>query len=106
ETQRSIQQLDEVTISPVVENILPMDHWEEATHRIKAAYEKTNEALEDDEAKELLGAHLLTTIEALENKRWDDSFSFYTYYLYKNPRSILEYLTKEAIILYDEYPRI
>ena len=106
ETQRSIQQLDEVNISPVVENILPMDHWEEATQRIKAAYEKTNEALEDDEAKELLGAHLLPTIEALENKKWEDSFSFYTYYLYENPSSILDYLPKEAIVLYDEYPRI
>ena len=106
ETQRSIQQLDEVKISPVAENILPMDHWEEATQRIKQAYEKTNHTLEDEEAKERLGARLLPTIEALENKKWDDSFSFYTYYLYENQSSILDYIPNDAIVLYDEYPRI
>src|SRR5699024_11658228 len=46
--------------------------------------EKTNHTLEDEEAKKRLGARLLPTIEALENKKWDDSFSFYTYYLYEN----------------------
>src|SRR5699024_702049 len=41
ETQISIQQLDEVKISPRAENIIPIEHWEEENKRIKHAYEKT-----------------------------------------------------------------
>lgn len=106
ETQRSIQQLDKVYIPPVAETILPMSLWDEATNRIKKAYEKTNASLEEEEAKELLGNHLLPTIEALENKNWDESFSFYTHFLYKKTSSIIDYIPEEAVILYDEYPRI
>ena len=42
DTQRSIAQLDEVRIPPVTETILPIELWDKATNRIKAAYEKTN----------------------------------------------------------------
>ena len=106
ETQRSIRQLDEVYIPPVTEMILPKELWEGATNRIKKAYEQTNQALEDEEAKELLGSHLMPTIEALENNEWDESFAFYTDFLYENTSSIIDYIPKEALVLYDEYPRI
>lgn len=106
DTQRSIAQLDEVRIPPVTETILPIELWDKATNRIKAAYEKTNSSLEAAEAKEVLGSNLLPTIEALENREWNESFSFYTHFLYEETNTIIDYFPENAVILYDEYPRI
>src|SRR5699024_10903953 len=106
DTQRSIAQLDEVRIPPVTETILPIELWDKATNRIKAAYEKTNSSLEAAEAKEVLGSNLLPTIEALENREWNESFSFYTHFLYEETNTIIDYFPEDAVILYDEYPRI
>jgi transcription-repair coupling factor (superfamily II helicase) len=106
ETQRSIEQLDEITISPVTEAILPQENWEAATARLKAAYEKTNQLLEDDEEKEILAQSLMPAIEALENEVWHESFSQYTDFLFEQTHSIIDYIPEEAIILFDEYPRL
>src|SRR5690625_1617818 len=48
----------------------------------------------------------MPTIEALENNEWDESFAFYTDFLYEDTSSIIDYIPKEALVLYDEYPRI
>lgn len=106
DTQRSLTQLEEVQIPPVTETILPSELWEAATNRIKKAYEQTNESLEDPKEKEQLGSNLMPMIEALENNEWNESFSFYTHYLYENTNTIVDYFPEEAMILYDEYPRI
>src|SRR5690625_101594 len=106
DSQRSMEQLEEVHVPPATEMILPKELWDKANARIKEAYEKTNDKLEDDESKELLGKHLMPTIEALENDEWDETFSFYTHFLYEQTSSIIDYIPEDALILYDEYPRI
>ena len=106
DTQRSNEQLEEVRIPPVTEAILPAENWMEVMERIKKAYEVTNEELEEEEAKQLLSEHLMPVIEALENNEWHEDFSFYSYYLYENPTTIIDYLAQDSIILFDEYPRI
>lgn len=106
ETQRSIEQLDEIKIPPVTEAILPTENWSRATERLKAAYEKTNAQLKEEEEKELFAQNLLPTIEALENGVWHESFSNYTHFLFEQTASIIDYLPEQAIVLYDEYPRI
>lgn len=106
DNQRSIEQLNEVRIPPVTEAILPKEDWQAATDRIKKAYEKTNVKLENEEAKELLAKNLRPVIEALENEEWHEDFSFYTDFLYENPSTIIDYIPENALVLYDEYPRI
>lgn len=106
ETQRSIDQLEEIIIPPVTEAILPKENWEKATKRIKAAYEKTNQRLENEEEKEILAQNMMPAIEALENDVWHESFSQYTHFLFEETDSIIDYIPEDAIILYDEYPRI
>lgn len=106
ETQRSIDQLEEIKIPPVTEAILPIDNWEGATSRLKEAYEKTNQKIKDEDDKEVLAQSLLPAIEALENEVWHESFSQYTHFLFEQTNSIIDYIPKEAMILYDEYPRI
>lgn len=106
DNQRSIDQLEAVRIPPVTEAILPSEMWAAATERLKAAYEKTNATLEEDEEKELLAQNLMPAIEALENETWHESFAHYTDFLFEETNSIIDYIPNEAILLYDEYPRI
>lgn len=105
-TQRSVEQLTEVFISPVTETILPRELWDKAEGRIKKAYEQTNATLETDETRDLLAKNLMPTIEALENKEWHEDFNFYTHFLYETPSTIIDYIPEEALIIMDEYPRI
>lgn len=106
ESQRSIEQLTEVKIPPVTEAILPSENWEAATARIKKAYEDTNETIENEEEKELLGKNLMPVIEALENKEWHENFAYYTDFLFEDTDTIIDYIPDEAVVMYDEYPRI
>ena len=73
DTQRSIEQLEAVRIPPVTEAILPREIWIDATDRLKAAYERTNQILDKDEDKELLAQNIMPAIEALENDTWHES---------------------------------
>lgn len=106
DTQRSIEQLEAVRIPPVTEAILPREIWIDATDRLKAAYERTNQILDKDEDKELLAQNIMPVIEALENDTWHESFGHYMHFLYEETHSIIDYIPEDAIVLYDEYPRI
>lgn len=106
DTQRSVEQLDSITIPPATESILPSENWERATERIKVAYEKTNGKLEDEEEKDVLAKNLMPAIEALENGDWHESYAYYNSFLFEETHTIIDYIPEEAIILYDEYPRI
>ena len=106
DTQRSLEQLDEITIPPATEAILPSENWEQATERIKVAYEKTDAKLNDEEEKDALAKHVMPTIEALENGDWHESYAYYNSFLFEGTHTIIDYIPEDAVILYDEYPRI
>lgn len=105
-TQRSVEQLEEIYLSPATEAILPQEHWAAAEARIKKAYEETNATLEESEAKDLLAKNMMPVIEALETNEWHEDFNFYSHYLYETPASIIDYIPEDALVLFDEYPRI
>ena len=106
DTQRSKDQLKRVSIPPASEAILPKENWDKALERLKSAYEKTNSKLEDEEAKDALGQNLMPAIEALENGDWHESFAYYNSFLFEKTSTIMDYIPEEAILIYDEYPRI
>lgn len=106
DTQRSLEQLDEIMIPPATESILPSENWERATERVKVAYEKTDAKLDDEEQKDELAKNLMPAIEALENGDWHESYAYYNSFLFEETNTIIDYIPEEAVILYDEYPRI
>lgn len=106
DTQRSLNYLEKVSISPVTESILPAELREGATARIKIAYEQTNKSLETEEEKQELAKKLLPVIEALENNQWHEDFSYYTSFLFEHTGTIIDYIPKDSIVLFDEYSRI
>lgn len=104
--QRSIEQIDEVTIPPATEAILPISLRGAATERLKKAYEETNAKLKEEEEKERLAEHLAPVIEALETGNWHEDYSYYMDILYNETATIMDNVPKDALILFDEYPRI
>ncbi len=105
-TQRSIEQLEEVKISPVTETILPLESREVVIKRFKNVYDQTIEATEDEEVKVLLKESIMPMIESLEDGDLHEDLSFYRYFLYEEQTTIIDYLPENSITLYDEYPRI
>jgi transcription-repair coupling factor (superfamily II helicase) len=106
EDQRSIEQLDEVVIPPATESIIPQENWADALQRIKFAYEKTNTKLEEDDDKQKLAKNLMPVIESLEKGEWHENFTYYTSFIFEDTHSIIDYISEDAVILYNEYPRI
>lgn len=106
DTQRSLNRLDNIIIPPATEAILPTENWQAATERLKVAYEQTNAKLEDEEEKDALAKNLMPAIEALENGDWHESYSYYNSFLFEESQTIIDYIPENAVIVYDEYPRI
>lgn len=105
-TQRSIDYLEEVHISPVTETILPVEVRAAAKERMQAAYEETLKGIESQEAKNLLVEAILPVIESLDENTLHDNLNLYRDFLYAEQTTILNYLPENTILLYDEYPRI
>lgn len=105
-TQRSIQQLDEIKIVPVTETIVPVETREIVTERLQQAYEQTSEQTEDEETQKLLGENVLPVIESLEEDDLHEDLTVFRDFLYEEQTTIIDYLAKDAVLLYDEYPRI
>lgn len=106
DTQRSLEQLEEIMIPPVTEAILPTEIRHAATERLKTAYEESNAKLTEEEAKERLAQNLGPVIEALEAGNWHEDFSYYMDIIFEKTTSIMNYIPENSLLLFDEYPRI
>lgn len=106
ESQRSIKQIEEIIISPVTEMVLPVSDRAKVKERMEKAYEKTLLKTEDEEVKSAIMNHVLPVIDALAEDELSDEMNLYRDFLYEEQTSILDYLPEEALIIYDEYPRM
>lgn len=106
ESQRSIKQIEEIKISPVTEMVLPVSDRAKVKERMEKAYEKTLLTTEDEEVKSAIMNHILPVIDALGEDELSDEMNLYRDFLYEEQTSILDYLPEEALIIYDEYPRM
>ncbi|MDN6161484.1 MAG: transcription-repair coupling factor, partial [Atopostipes sp.] len=101
--QRSIKKIEKIKIPPVTEVVLPVDSRKNIKERIEKAYEKT---LQKTEEKELLMNNILPVIDSLEEEDLNEQTDFYRYFLYDKLTTIVDYLPKNSLILYDEYPKL
>lgn len=106
ETQRSIKPIDEIKIAPVTEMILPLNDRPSVKERMEKAYEKTLRKTDDEETKTALVNHVLPVIDALETEELSTDMNLYRYFLYEEMNTILDYLPQDALLLYDEFPRL
>lgn len=105
-TQRSIKKIEKIRISPTTEIILPMDYRAAVKRRIEEAYEKTLQKTEDKELEEALMNNILPLIDSLSEDELSEQLNLYRYFLYGENTTIIDYLPKNSLVLYDEYPKL
>ncbi len=105
ESQRSIGQLDELTLLPARESFFLKDWKRQAAKKLEDRLED-HPQLEDPDAQENYDRHIENLRLALEEDDAFDGLDLYASWIYPDEQSIVDYLPQDALLVFDEYPRI
>jgi len=106
DSQRSIKNIDEITIMPARDYILTKENQMQALKRFDKAFQDTLEKLVDEEEKEALQRNMTKVRNSLETGETNDDLIPFADFLYPERTSIMDYFPEDTIVLLDEYPRI
>lgn len=104
--QRSIENIDSMTILPAQDYFLTNDYQEQALKRFDKKRDYTMEKIRDDELKNQLAQNMTRIEDALKNNESIDELVQFVDLLYPETASILDYISDSAILMIDEYPRV
>jgi len=106
DSQRSIENIEKVTIIPAKDYLLTEENQEQALNRFNKDFSQTIKKIEDEEEIQTLSQNMSAVREALKNGEASDALIKFTSYLYPEKTSIIDYFPDNAVVLLDEYPRI
>lgn len=106
ETQRSLEKMEQITISPASELLLTDEDMLRGAQRLENAFSETLKKLKTIEAKETLREAIEPHIVRLKNLEYFPELYRYIDFLYDDPASLLDYLPDNGLIIMDEMSRI
>src|SRR5699024_974569 len=106
ETQRSLDKKKNIDIGPATELLLTNENILSGAQQLETALSETLKKLKTHEQKETLVESVGHDIERLKNLERFPEMSKYIGFLYNEPASLLDYLPKEGLIVFDEMSRI
>lgn len=106
ETQRSIQSLKELTIGPTVEWIFSQEHYQRAAEMLESSLKEQLQKTRDEVVREKLLDKIGWEIEQIRQGTSFQGIYKYISCFYSQPSSILDYLPKRTLIIFDEPARI
>lgn len=99
-TQRSLQDIEQVTIDSAIDRIFNKDELIKAAGKIK---EEMAESIADSQA---VGEHFERAVDTLEKGGLPENYAFLVDYLIPKPASLLDYLADDGLVLYDDWNAI
>lgn len=106
ETQRSLSKLDEIIIKPVSELLLTDEDIMAASGKLEDALAISLKKMKKSEVKEHLIETMEEDISRLKNiERFQEMYKYIGYF-YDEPASLLDYLTKDGLVILDEMSRV
>jgi transcription-repair coupling factor (superfamily II helicase) len=106
ETQRSLSKLNEITIRPASELLLTDEDIMAASGKLEDALAVTLKKMKKSETKEHLVEVMEEDISRLKNiERFQEMYKYIGYF-YDEPASLLDYLTKDGLVILDEMSRV
>ncbi len=105
-TQRSIENLEAVTIAPATDLVASTETLKAAGARLTAAGTKAKAKAKTKEAKQALTDELLSVADQMSRGERPDSLALYMPALYPESAQISSYLTKQAVVVYDDYTKL
>lgn len=108
-SQRTIDKADETVIFPIRELVYNDDDVDKAVKKIQKEFKKSEALFIKnglEEELDNLRSHIGEAIEKLTQERTYASVTNYIQYFYENTVSLLDYISKDTVIYYDEPQRI
>lgn len=106
EDQRSISMLKTITIGPAVETIINEESKMRSIQEIEAGLAKGLKKMKNDQQKELLVENIQYDLERLRHNQFTQDIFKFSALFHEKPASLLDYVSKDSIIVLDEVSRI
>lgn len=106
EDQRSISMLKTITIGPAVETIINEESKMRSIKEIEAGLAKSLKKMKNEQQKELLVENIQYDLERLRNNQFTQDIFKFSALFHEKPASLLDYVSKDSIIVLDEVSRI
>jgi len=106
ETQRSMEELDEIKVLPAKDRIVTDEQVATGLKKLQKSYQRQLGATKDKDIKNNLEVNFGQTIEELSEGMRPENIGRIADYILEHPSSLLEYLSADDIILFDEYNRL
>jgi len=106
DTQRSLEQINEITIHPAEEILLTQNEFLSAGQKLENLLNETMKSLKTNTAKEKLLESVSYDIERLKSGEKFTGMSIYNAYFYDEPANLLDYLAEDAVVFFDEMSRV
>ena len=106
ETQRSMEELDEIKVLPAKDRIVNDEQVAAGLKKLQKSYQRQLGATKDKDIKNNLEVNFGQTIEELSEGMRPENIGRIADYIFEHPSSLLDYLSADDIILFDEYNRL
>lgn len=106
ETQRSIEELKEIQILPAQDRIVTDEQVETGLAKLQKSYNRQLKSSDDKDIKENLRTNFGQTIEELSEGIRPENIGRIADYLFEQPKSLLDYLDSDDVIIFNEYNRL
>ncbi|KRK79655.1 transcription-repair coupling factor [Companilactobacillus nodensis] len=107
ETQRSMEELDEIEILPANDRVITAEQVAVGLKKLQKSYDKQVKSAGDNkEVKNNLDLTFSQMIEELSEGMRPDNIGSIIDYLLDESSSLLDYLTNDDIVMFDEYSRL
>ncbi|WP_080147103.1 transcription-repair coupling factor [Marinilactibacillus piezotolerans] len=106
DTQRSISNVEKISLIPATDFLVTEEQLQPAADKLRKALSDNLSSMTDNEAKQQLSKQLNGMIDQLEAGELSDDLVKFRDFIYEKNTSVLEYISEDATIVMDEYPRI
>ena len=106
ETQRSIRNIESITIPPATERIFSETQLKATVPLFEKKLKKYTEKSQNEEEKKNVFQNLSPLLEAMKKGEVIDELTPFAGLIYSTQTTVLDYIKEDAVIVLDEYGRI
>lgn len=104
--QRSKEKRDKVVIGPATETPIDTSKFPEISTKLEADLARSLKKLKSEKAKERMAENIGQDLEQFRNGQKPENFFKYLSYAYQPASSLLDYVSSDALLIFDEMSRI
>src|SRR5699024_8301624 len=104
--QRSLKRIEQITIGPASEWMLTHQDYSRAINRLEEATDQVQKTMKESETKHKMLDQVEADLHYLQENQLFQGMYKYSGLFYEENVSLLDYLPKDGLLLFDEYNRI